>query len=73
MRKKYWSFDTVTVELEDRDATVTVFHILTCTEVSVRFRLKPAQVQGSIEDLRRKIETLATNHILDLASYLDNP
>ncbi len=73
MRKKYWSFDEVSLNLDDKDVTVTAVHILTCTEIRISFRLTPYQLSGPIEALRDRIEVLATDKILDLASYLERP
>lgn len=72
MRTKLWSFDTVTVDLEDRDCTVLAVHRITLAEVTVRFRLSPAQLKGSPRSLRKSIQILAADKLLDLASFLDS-
>lgn len=71
MRKQFWSFDSVKLDLEDRDAEVVAVHILTGTEVSVKLRLAEYQMKGSPKMLRNSIEVLATDKLLDLASFLD--
>lgn len=72
MRIKLWSFDNVTVDLEDRDVSVKAVHALNGTEITVVFRLGETQVQGGAFDLRKRIELLATDRLLDLASFLDS-
>ena len=72
MRTKLWSFDTVVLDLEDRDCTVTVIHNLSLAEVTVKFRLTTQQLRGSPQQLRRNIEVLAADKLLDLASFLDS-
>ena len=72
MRIHLWSFDTVTVDLEDRDVSVKAVHALSSVEVLISFRLSDKQLKGSPVSLRRTIETLAADKILDLASFLDS-
>lgn len=71
MRKILWSFDRVQLDFEDRDAEVVAVHCLTGTEVSVKLRLAEYQMKGSPQMLRNSIEVLATDQLLDLASFLD--
>lgn len=71
MRKKLWQVDRVVVDLEDRDATVSLVHHISLSEVTVRFRLKPEQLLDSALPLRRRIEVLAAELVLDLGSFLD--
>ncbi|KJS36773.1 MAG: hypothetical protein VR74_11475 [Hyphomonas sp. BRH_c22] len=71
MRTSLWTFDTVTVDLEDRDCSVKAVHAISLTEVTIVFRLTDRQLKGSPGKLRKAIETLATDKILDLASFLD--
>lgn len=71
MRKKLWSFDTVSVELEDRDAKVSAVHFVSGTIITVRLRLDKNQISGLASDFRQKLEYLATNEVLDLASFLE--
>tara|TARA_R110001606_G_scaffold181323_1_gene328035 strand:+ start:1056 stop:1286 length:231 start_codon:yes stop_codon:yes gene_type:complete len=66
-----WKFDTVTVDLEDRDCSVKAVHAISLAEVTIAFRLTDRQLKGAPGKLRRAIETLATDKILDLASFLD--
>ncbi|WP_373002703.1 hypothetical protein [Hyphomonas sp.] len=71
MRTSLWTFDTVTVDLEDRDCSVKAVHAISLAEVTIVFRLTDRQLKGSPDKLRQAIETLATDKILDLASFLD--
>tara|TARA_R110002049_G_scaffold223399_1_gene395060 strand:- start:4976 stop:5197 length:222 start_codon:yes stop_codon:yes gene_type:complete len=73
MRKKLWSFDTVVVDLEDRDVTVKFVHGMSLTEITVQFRISESSLNASTHSLRRHAEALATHNILDLASFLDAP
>jgi len=73
MRTKLWSFDTVVVDLEDRDVSVKLVHQRTLAEVTVQFRIPEQTLNASGNLLRRYAEALATDKILDLASYLDAP
>ncbi|MBU1286140.1 MAG: hypothetical protein KJ871_00290 [Alphaproteobacteria bacterium] len=72
MRVHLWSFDTVTVDLEDRDVSVKAVHALNGVQVIISFRLSENQLKGGPISLRRTIETLAADKILDLASFLDS-
>lgn len=72
MRAKLWSFDTVVVDLEDRDVTVKLVHERTLAEVIVRFRLPETSLEERARVLRRHAELLATDKIQDLASFLDS-
>lgn len=72
MRRRLWDFDTVVLNLEDRDITVTAVHLITLTETKICFRLFPEQVQVSVNSLREHIEGLAADRIRDLASFLDS-
>lgn len=67
MRIQLWSFDTLTVDLEDRDVSIKAVHAVTGAEVVVAFRLSEKQLRGSPLRLRKSIEMLATDKILDLA------
>ncbi|WP_084397259.1 hypothetical protein [Henriciella aquimarina] len=72
MRQLLWQVDTVIVDLEDRDARVSLIHKKSLSEVTVRFRLTPKQLEDDALSLRRRIEFLATDLILDLGSFLDS-
>jgi|TARA_B100000678_G_scaffold266704_1_gene251790 hypothetical protein len=73
MRKRLWQIDTVMVDLEDRDATVSMIHQKSLSEVTVKFRLSPKQLEDAALPLRRRIEFLAADLVLDLGSFLDSP
>jgi len=62
----------VFVDLEDRDATVSLIHEKSLSEVVVKFRLAPGQLDENAFPLRKRIETLAADLILDLGSFLDS-
>lgn len=72
MRKHFWQVDRVLIDLEDRDAAVSLVHHLTLSEITVRFRLKPAQLDDAAIPLRRRIEALAEEIVLDLGSFYDS-
>ncbi|MBU1289035.1 MAG: hypothetical protein KJ871_15080 [Alphaproteobacteria bacterium] len=72
MRIKMWSFDNVLIDLEDRDVSVKAVHALNGTEITVAFRLGEKQVRGEAGELRKRIEILAADRLLDLASFLDS-
>ena len=71
MRRKLWQVDRVLVDLEDRDATVSLVHHISLSEVTVRFRLEPEQLIDAAGPLRRRVELLAAQLVLDLGSFLD--
>ena len=71
MRKHLWQVDRVIVDLEDRDATVSLVHHISLSEITVRFRLRPEQLDDTSMSLRRRVEALAAEIVLDLGSYLD--
>jgi len=72
MRKHLWQVDRVVIDLEDRDATVSIIHHVSLSEITVRFRLKPEQLGESALPLRRRIEVLASEIVLDLGSFYDS-
>lgn len=72
MRKRLWQVDSVFVDLEDRDATVSLIHEKSLSEVVVKFRLAPHQLDENAIPLRKRIEVLAADLILDLGSFLDS-
>lgn len=71
MRKILWQVDRVVVDLEDRDATVSLVHHVSLSEITVRFRLKPEQLDETAPALRRRVEALAAEIVLDLGAFLD--
>ena len=71
MRKRLWKIDSVFVDLEDRDAAVSLIHERSLSEVVVKFRLSPHQLDDNAMPLRKRIEILAADLILDLGSFLD--
>ena len=71
MRKRLWKIDSVFVDLEDRDAAVSLIHEKSLSEVVVKFRLSPRQLDDNAMPLRKRIEILAADLILDLGSFLD--
>lgn len=73
MRQRLWQVDTVMVDLEDRDATVSMIHRKSLSEVTVKFRLSKNQLEETALPLRRRIEFLAADLVLDLGSFLDLP
>ena len=72
MRKHLWQVDRVVVDLEDRDATVSLVHHISLSEITVRFRLKPEQLDDAASPLRRRVEVLAAEIVLDLGSFYDS-
>ena len=72
MRKRLWQVDQILVDLEDRDAPVSSVHLASLSEVIVKFRLSPKQMENGALPLRRRIECLAADIILDLGSFLDS-
>ena len=72
MRKQLWQVDRVVIDLEDRDATVSLLHKISLSEITVRFRLKPEQLEEAAISLRKRIEVLAADLVLDLGSFLDS-
>lgn len=72
MRQRLWEVDRVVIDLEDRDATVSLLHKISLSEITVRFRLKPEQLADQEQSLRRRIEFLAADIVLDLGSFLDS-
>lgn len=73
MRVKLWSFDTVKLDFEDLDAIVTPVYGPTGTEVKITFRLTEHQISGNFKKMRTRLEVTATDKIMDLCSFLENP
>lgn len=72
-RQPLWTFDSATVDFEDLDAVVTATHGPSLAQICIRFRLSRAQLSGEVDTLRRRLECLAADKVLDLASFLDLP
>ncbi len=72
MRPVFWSFDSVRIDLEDRDVSVKIVHGPTLASVVVQFRLSEAALDASVVELRRRVEHMARESVLDLASFLDS-
>jgi len=72
MRPSFWQFDSVRIDLDDRDVTVRIVHGKTLASVLVEFRLSEAALDTSVGELRRRAEHLARESVLDLASFLDD-
>ncbi len=64
MRKHLWQVDRVLVDLEDRDVTVSLVHHISLNEITVRFRLRPEQLDEAAIPLRRRVEVLAAETCL---------
>ena len=73
MRTKLWMFDMVIVDLEDRDILVKLIPRISLTEITVQFRAPENVLDASVHELRFYAETLATDRVLDLACFLDQP
>lgn len=72
MRPVLWSFDSVRIDLEERDVSVKIVHGPTLVCISVEFRITEIALQTSVGELRRRVEHLARQKVLDLASFLEN-
>lgn len=73
MRPHLWQFDTVYIDLEDRDVTVRLAHAKSMAFVTVEFRMAEAALDTSVHELRRRAEFMARERLLELASFLDGP
>lgn len=73
MRPQLWQFDSVSVDLEDRDVRVRLVHAKSSASVVVAFRMTEAAFDTSVAELRRRAEFIARDRILELASFLDAP
>lgn len=71
MRQRLWAVDSVSIDLEDRDVSVELVHKISLARITVEFRLSEHQLKGSPARLKRAVETLAADKILDLASFLE--
>lgn len=71
-RQQLWTFDTASIDFEDLDAVVTATHGPSLAQICIRFRLTRAQLNGEVETLRKRLEYLAADKVLDLASFLDS-
>lgn len=71
MRAQMWKFDTVLVDLEDRDVTVRIVHARSMVSIAVEFRMMDAAMDTSVQELKRRAECLARERLLEVASFLD--
>jgi hypothetical protein len=73
MRPQLWQFDTVCIDLEDRDVKVKIVHAKSSACVTVEFRMPEAAIDTTVQELKRRAEFIARERLLELASYLDEP
>jgi hypothetical protein len=73
MRPQFWQFDSVYIDLEDRDVRVQLRHAKLTAVVTVEFRLAESALDTSVYELKRRAEAIARDWLLDLASFLDQP
>ncbi len=73
MRPVFWQFDSIRIDLEDRDVSVRIVHAKTLASVVVELRLSEMALDTSVSDLRQRVEHLARESVLDLASFFDSP
>lgn len=71
MRPQLWQFDTVQIDLEDRDVTVKLAHAKSAACITVEFRMAEAALDTSVHELRQRAEFLAREWVFDLASFLE--
>lgn len=71
LRQKLWAFDNVVINLEERDARIELVHAFSGVRVEVHLRVPPDWVHGPAELLKPKLQILAGERILELASFLD--
>jgi hypothetical protein len=60
------------IQPEDRAPRIALANADGLGEVTIRFRLKPEQLISEAMPLRRRVETLAAEIVLDLGSFFDS-
>lgn len=70
MRNRLWDFSYTTIDLEDLDVSVEFMHPRSLATVSVKFRVDESALEGSARDLKGRIELIAREQLLSLATSL---
>lgn len=73
MRPVFWQFDSIRIDLDDRDVSVRIVHSKTLASVVVELRLNESVLDTSVSGLRERVEHLVRESVLDLASFFESP
>ena len=71
MRNRLWDFSYTTIDLEDLDVSVEFTHPKSLATVTVKFRVDQSALEGRARDLKGRIELIAREQLLSLASWLE--
>lgn len=70
MRNRLWDYRSTTIDLEDLDVSVEFMHPKSLATVTVKFRVDESALEGRARDLKGRIELIAREHLLSLATSL---
>ena len=71
MRAKLWDYNFTRIDLEDLDVTVQLAHPKSLATVTVEFRVDQSALGTNASDLKGRIEQIAREILLNLATSLE--
>lgn len=71
MRAQLWDYRFTKIDLEDLDVTVQLWHPKSLASVTVKFRADQSALGENAGDLKVRIEQIARDILLNLATSLE--
>ena len=71
MRAQLWDYNFTKIDLEDLDVTVQLAHPKALATVTVEFRVDQSALGTNAADLKGRIEQIAREIVLNLATSLE--
>lgn len=71
MRNRLWDFRCTMIDLEDLDVSVEFLHPKSLATVTVKFRVDESALEGKARALKGRIELIARELLLSLATSLE--
>ena len=71
MHPQFWEYRCTKIDLEDLDVSVQLTHRKSLASVTVKFRVDESALDTSGKEIRRRVEQIARNHLLNLAAALE--
>jgi len=71
MRREYWDYNLVRIELEDLDVTVQLVHSPSLATVTVGFRVDPSALETRTSDLKSRARQIARDILINVTASLE--
>ncbi|ABI75368.1 hypothetical protein HNE_1457 [Hyphomonas neptunium ATCC 15444] len=71
MRAQLWDYNFTKIDLEDLDVTVQLAHPRSLATVTLEFRVDQTAMAASAGDLKGRVEQIAREILLNLATSLE--